>query len=61
MPYHTVNLLKDRITYLSIIIISLFLFISCSENRETKNDFEGPLFTLLNPDITGVNFINKLH
>ena len=60
MPYHIVSFLKKRITHLSFIIISLLLFISCSENRETKNDFEGPLFTLLNPDITGVNFINKL-
>lgn len=60
MPYHIVSFLKKRITHLSFIIISLLLFISCSENRETKNNYEGPLFTLLNPDITGVNFINKL-
>ena len=60
MPYHIVSLFKNRITYLSFIIISFFLFISCSENRGTENDFEGPLFTLLNPDLTGVNFINKL-
>jgi hypothetical protein len=60
MTYYIVSVFYNRITYLSFIIISLFLFISCSENRETKNNYEGPLFTLLNPDNSGVSFINKI-
>ncbi len=43
-----------------IVIFFLPLFLGCSENSSDSLKFSGPLFSSLQPELSGVTFINKL-
>jgi len=55
---------KSNVLYVAkiavIVILSLPILQSCSHEKEESFKFSGPLFSSLQPDFSGVTFINKI-
>ena len=56
----TIVLFKYGSRGLIVFVITLFLIIGCSEDTVEKNNYNGPLFTLLPKEKSNVTFINNL-
>ena len=58
------TLQKNAVSYFTkivvVVILSLPILQSCSDEKVDSNKFSGPLFSPLQPELSGVTFINKI-